>query len=112
MAEAMTTNTKEGMKSQKRVKKTVSRFDFTVGLVVAVLAFAMYYLSPYLLLGLNWAGRAVSKPTCATPKVNVINGTYAGVYSREFKQDFFLGMPYAQVFTYQVPGSRLLLKKS
>ncbi|KAH9903987.1 Alpha/Beta hydrolase protein [Xylariomycetidae sp. FL2044] len=32
-----------------------------------------------------------------TPTVTVKNGTYSGVYSTEYNQDFFLGMPYAQV---------------
>ena len=30
------------------------------------------------------------------PTVNVKNGTYYGVYSAEYNQDFFLGIPYAQ----------------
>ena len=33
---------------------------------------------------------------CAGPTVAVLNGTYEGVYSAPFDQDFFLGMPYAQ----------------
>ncbi|KAF4126953.1 Carboxylesterase type B [Geosmithia morbida] len=32
----------------------------------------------------------------ATPKVKVLNGTYSGVHSSEYDQDFFLGIPYAQ----------------
>jgi hypothetical protein len=31
------------------------------------------------------------------PTVRVKNGTYSGIYSPEYGQDFFLGMPYAQV---------------
>lgn len=31
-----------------------------------------------------------------SPVVKVKNGTYAGIHSDEFTQDFFLGMPYAQ----------------
>jgi acetylcholinesterase len=30
------------------------------------------------------------------PKVNLSNGTYKGVHNKEFDQDFFLGIPYAQ----------------
>lgn len=30
------------------------------------------------------------------PTAQVKNGTYAGRYSAEYNQDFFLGMPYAQ----------------
>jgi len=32
----------------------------------------------------------------AAPTANVKNGTYTGVYSAEYDQDFFLGVPYAQ----------------
>lgn len=30
------------------------------------------------------------------PAVTVRNGTYTGVYSSSYKQDFFLGIPYSQ----------------
>ncbi|AEO67420.1 uncharacterized protein THITE_125668 [Thermothielavioides terrestris NRRL 8126] len=33
----------------------------------------------------------------SAPIVKVKNGSYAGIYSAEYNQDFFLGMPYAQV---------------
>jgi hypothetical protein len=33
----------------------------------------------------------------APPTATVKNGTYAGVYNANYKQDFFLGMPFAQV---------------
>jgi hypothetical protein len=32
----------------------------------------------------------------AAPIVDVRNGTYAGVYSEQYNQDFFLGIPFAQ----------------
>ncbi|KAI1632767.1 Alpha/Beta hydrolase protein [Biscogniauxia mediterranea] len=32
----------------------------------------------------------------AAPTVTVKNGTYSGIYSPEYNQDFFLGMPYAK----------------
>lgn len=57
----------------------------------------MHKLTQYLLLGLGWADQVLTKPTCTAPKVDVVNGTYEGVHSREYKQDFFLGMPYAKV---------------
>ncbi|KAL2159564.1 hypothetical protein VTH06DRAFT_2133 [Thermothelomyces fergusii] len=34
--------------------------------------------------------------TTAPPVVTVLNGSYAGIHSAEYNQDFFLGMPYAQ----------------
>jgi hypothetical protein len=33
----------------------------------------------------------------AAPTVTVRNGTYSGVFSPEYDQDFFLGLPYAKV---------------
>jgi hypothetical protein len=33
----------------------------------------------------------------ATPTVTVRNGTYAGLCNANYKQDFFLGIPFAQV---------------
>ncbi|KAJ2904767.1 hypothetical protein MKZ38_007275 [Zalerion maritima] len=33
----------------------------------------------------------------AAPQASVKNGTYSGIYSPEYNQDFFLGMPYARV---------------
>ncbi|KAJ9151369.1 Carboxylic ester hydrolase [Pleurostoma richardsiae] len=38
------------------------------------------------------AGSHAEKP----PTVKILNGTYQGVYSNSYDQDFFLGMPYAQ----------------
>lgn len=35
-------------------------------------------------------------PTKSSPTVAVRNGTYTGVRSSTYNQDFFLGMPYAQ----------------
>jgi hypothetical protein len=36
----------------------------------------------------------------SAPVVAVKNGSYAGIHSTEYNQDFFLGMPYAQVHRY------------
>ncbi|KAL2155928.1 hypothetical protein VTH82DRAFT_670, partial [Thermothelomyces myriococcoides] len=39
----------------------------------------------------------ISKDNSVTaPVVKVLNGSYAGIHSAEYDQDFFLGMPYAQ----------------
>lgn len=32
----------------------------------------------------------------STPTVQVKNGTYVGVHSADYNQDYFLGLPYAQ----------------
>jgi carboxylesterase type B len=42
------------------------------------------------------ARRYFSSAAATEPQVTVRNGTYEGVYSRHFHQDFFLGIPYAQ----------------
>ncbi|KAK3292126.1 Alpha/Beta hydrolase protein [Chaetomium fimeti] len=39
----------------------------------------------------------VFQNSTAPPVVAVKNGSYAGIHSAEYNQDFFLGMPYAQV---------------
>jgi triacylglycerol lipase len=33
----------------------------------------------------------------ATPIATIKNGSYSGVYNPTYQQDFFLGIPYAQV---------------
>jgi triacylglycerol lipase len=38
----------------------------------------------------------VGKGPDKVPTVGVLNGTYYGVHSRHYDQDFFLGVPYAQ----------------
>lgn len=37
----------------------------------------------------------VSASGSASPQVTVKNGTYAGIHSPSYDQDFFLGIPYA-----------------
>ncbi|KAH6849893.1 Alpha/Beta hydrolase protein [Chaetomium sp. MPI-CAGE-AT-0009] len=62
-----------------------------------------FLTSPFLATGLAcFAAFADASPALwrsnntTSPVVKVKNGTYAGIHSTEFKQDFFLGMPYAQ----------------
>ncbi|KAK6208193.1 hypothetical protein LQW54_006974 [Pestalotiopsis sp. IQ-011] len=59
-----------------------------------------------------YVGTAVSVPVAEAydvseaPVVTVKNGTYSGIYSDEYDQDFFLGMPYAQqAVRFAVPES-------
>lgn len=35
-------------------------------------------------------------PTASAPTVEVLNGSYYGIYNSHYKQDFFLGIPYTQ----------------
>lgn len=46
------------------------------------------------LSGLAWIA-PVTAGSCS-PKVNLTNGTYMGVHNKQYSQDFFLGIPYAQ----------------
>jgi carboxylesterase type B len=41
-------------------------------------------------------GLASCAYNASAPTVHVKNGTYVGVHSPEYNQDYFLGMPYAQ----------------
>lgn len=52
-------------------------------------AFALGFLSV-------WATAHAAPRAHSSPTVTVRNGTYAGVQSTTYNQDFFLGMPYAQ----------------
>lgn len=56
----------------------------------------MASVSKIVLFGLGLIG-SVAASRHSTPKVSVKNGTYSGIYSAEYDQEFFLGMPYAQV---------------
>lgn len=54
------------------------------------------------IFGLGYAGLVKGEGQTASaspwgPSVTVKNGTYIGVHSPEYNQDFFLGMRYAQV---------------
>lgn len=58
----------------------------------------MSVLVAFLGVLLHLAGwiRPVSSSSTSPPQVTVRNGTYEGIYSTEFDQHFFLGIPYAQ----------------
>ena len=43
-----------------------------------------------------WASVNAAPRTLSSPKAQVRNGTYVGVRNENYKQDFFLGIPYAQ----------------
>lgn len=58
------------------------------------LAFILVFASS---AGCGSAGRKQRWSPSPPPTVTVKNGTYSGVYSPGYDQDFFLGMPYAQV---------------
>lgn len=60
--------------------------------VLAHLLAACLYLSPALSASIRYRAEA--------PVVDVKNGSYAGIHSAEYNQDFFLGMPYAKVTTF------------
>ncbi|UNI14564.1 hypothetical protein JDV02_001181 [Purpureocillium takamizusanense] len=56
----------------------------------------MSVLRKLILYGLTLSGcSAVASAADGRPEVTVKNGTYTGVYSAFYQQDFFLGMPYA-----------------
>jgi hypothetical protein len=61
---------------------------------------AVTYMSfkSYCLLGVSLLGSVVhgAATTPSAPTVNTVNGTYYGVNIPSFKQDAFLGIPYAQ----------------
>lgn len=52
------------------------------------------------------AGVVSSLRTRSGPVVTVKNGSYEGLYSSEYDQDFFLGMRYSQVWVIDMPGPR------
>lgn len=64
-----------------------TRVEKSVSIYIIMIGFATGFL-------LWTAVHAV--PTKSSPTVAVRNGTYTGVRSSTYNQDFFLGMPYAQ----------------
>lgn len=79
-----------------------------VSCFLALLWILFKMLLPLLAACSLYVGTAVSVPVAEAydaseaPVVTVKNGTYSGVYSDEYDQDFFLGMPYAQVRRYKL----------
>jgi hypothetical protein len=55
-----------------------------------------------LLLALIYPGAAIVTGSVTEPTVSVRNGTYSGLYSSVYNQDFFLGIPYAQPPVYNL----------
>ncbi|KAF7555267.1 hypothetical protein G7Z17_g2312 [Cylindrodendrum hubeiense] len=55
----------------------------------------MASVTKFVLFGLGLIG-SVAASRHSAPKVAVKNGTYSGIYSTEYDQDYFLGIPYAQ----------------
>lgn len=68
-------------------------------LACSLLAFVSVHARP------GGHSRGPSIRQTSTPVVTVKNGTYGGVYSPEYDQDFFLGMRYAQVCHLEHPWS-------
>jgi hypothetical protein len=55
-----------------------------------------YNCGIFLAIGASLASPSVS-PRQSTPVAAVKNGSYFGLHNSEFNQDFFLGLPFAQV---------------
>lgn len=68
---------------------------------ILFLVMTMAILWKSLVTGLGFASSVASltlrEVAQTSPTVTVKNGTYGGVYSPQYDQDFFLGIPYAQV---------------
>ncbi|KAL5334317.1 Alpha/Beta hydrolase protein [Aspergillus crustosus] len=54
------------------------------------------YIAALLALSVGVLSTPAQKEHVQSPKAHVKNGTYEGVYSPEYDQDFFLGVPFAQ----------------
>lgn len=60
------------------------------------MAFFVYFLATVLYLSAPvWSAAIRGRDN--GPVVTVKNGSYSGIHSAEYGQDFFLGMPYAKV---------------
>jgi len=64
------------------------------------MSFHRYTSLPLLVLGLT-LGNALpiyssTSTACPDPIADTLNGSYFGVHNSDFKQDFFLGVPFAQ----------------
>ncbi|KAL2854322.1 Alpha/Beta hydrolase protein [Aspergillus pseudoustus] len=56
----------------------------------------MKFLSALLTLSTGVSATSTAQSYTGSPKAHVKNGTYEGIYSAEYNQDFFLGVPFAQ----------------
>jgi len=56
----------------------------------------MWYQGIFLAAAFSWCLAGLRNTTKETPIVSIKNGTYIGVRSESYKQDWFLGIPYAQ----------------
>lgn len=75
-------------------QRTSSSFVRTILVYLAIMTI-LYKLA---FAGLGFLTTLTSaKSHHVVPTAAVKNGTYAGVYSAKYDQDFFLGIPYAQV---------------
>jgi hypothetical protein len=68
--------------------------DFLSIILVSSTMLSLSYLIWVTLISIGIA--APVQKSAGPPLVSVKNGTYAGVYSSVYDQDFFLGIPYAQ----------------
>jgi hypothetical protein len=90
--------------TKRQARPQPPRTGFGTGRVsaaVSLVAIAMLLLATYALASAYWmAGLEAAVPRqvqTSSPTVTLKNGSYAGVHSPEFRQEFFLGMPYAEV---------------
>lgn len=78
-------------------KRTLSSYWRPIIFSVLTMAFLWKFFA----VGLGFAASVSSLSTRtgrhSTPTVRVKNGTYSGIHSPQYDQDFFLGIPYAQV---------------
>ncbi|KAG9230882.1 Alpha/Beta hydrolase protein [Amylocarpus encephaloides] len=56
----------------------------------------MWYRATLIAIGLAWCLAGVRNTPASQPIVIVKNGSYAGIHSETYNQDWFLGIPYAQ----------------
>lgn len=86
-------------RQRKHDRYVCLRWSFSTALnmafVVYLLATCLYLFAP--------AWSAPNRCRNEVPVVNVKNGSYTGLHSAKYSQDFFLGIPYAKVraCTYQ-----------
>ncbi|KAL2803399.1 Alpha/Beta hydrolase protein [Aspergillus granulosus] len=56
----------------------------------------MRFFTALLALSVGSSGTLTAQGRTSSPKAHVKNGTYEGIYSAEYDQEFFLGVPFAQ----------------